>query len=372
MWGRSAAPRSRGSSLPAESRAQAARCLGVQSNLGKTAHGFITEHDAVLALVHDGWNHLMSQRPLAAWGTWQRALQIDPGSVAARQALQTLEAAPDLPAAARKVYRFRKPTSESQRQRWDEELGKEETGRIEDPVDAFGRLSELDPEDADSWFNRGLCLAWAGRDQEAIECLGQVVSLEADKEPRKAAEAWTLAEILRQGGGAENLSDDLRFACNFTWNDDDTPRLEESFVEIRRIPARAIPASSTTSRRTSSSWNGSIAPFPRPTPWRQSPTCPTCWPRSTSRRGRSGFPVLGWKCSRKSRRSSAGSSVPAASLRPAWRRLCHFRSWTRTSGPPGCPRGWSTTWRTGWPGKRSRITIENRVDSPAPPGTLTA
>ena len=69
-------------------------------------------HDASLALVHEGWNHLMSQRPLAAWGTWQRALRLDPESAAARQALETLESAPDLPLAARQVYRFRKPATE--------------------------------------------------------------------------------------------------------------------------------------------------------------------------------------------------------------------------------------------------------------------
>ena len=71
--------------------------------------------DATLALVHEGWNHLMSQRPLAAWGTWQRALRIDPESAAARQAIETLESAPDLPLAARQVYRFRKPATEAQR-----------------------------------------------------------------------------------------------------------------------------------------------------------------------------------------------------------------------------------------------------------------
>ena len=56
--------------------------------------------DPTLALVHEGWNHLMSQRPLAAWGTWQRVLRLDANSAAARQALETLEAAPELPLAA--------------------------------------------------------------------------------------------------------------------------------------------------------------------------------------------------------------------------------------------------------------------------------
>jgi tetratricopeptide (TPR) repeat protein len=199
------------------------------------------EQETSLALVHEGWNHLMSQRPLAAWGTWQRALRLDRESTAARQALETLESAPDLPAAARKLYRFRRPAGESRRVRWDQELQAGQTAELEGASEAFARLTAADPDDADAWFNRGLCLAWSGRDREAIECLDQVARVEADCDPKKAVEAWTLAEILRQGGGAESLSDDLRFACNFAWDSDDTPRLEESFPEIRRIPAPRDP-----------------------------------------------------------------------------------------------------------------------------------
>jgi tetratricopeptide (TPR) repeat protein len=198
-------------------------------------------HDATLALVHEGWNHLMSQRPLAAWGTWQRALRLDPDSAAARQALQTLESAPDLPLAARKVYRFRKPESEAQRARWDRMLRNGDASELHSAAQAFGQLAREAPDDADAWFNQALCLAWAGHDREAIECLDQVTRLEADSHPKAAAEAWTLAEILRQGGGAESLSDDLRYACTFRWEPDQTARLLASFPEIRRIPAPRDP-----------------------------------------------------------------------------------------------------------------------------------
>ena len=49
------------------------------------------------ALIHEGWNHLKSQRPLAAWGSWQRVLRSDPESVVAKHALAALESAADLP-----------------------------------------------------------------------------------------------------------------------------------------------------------------------------------------------------------------------------------------------------------------------------------
>ena len=141
--------------------------------------------DASLALVHEGWNHLMSQRPLAAWGTWQRALRLDPESAAARQALETLESAPDLPLAARQVYRFRKPAGEAQRARWDQVLRNGQTADLADAAEAFGRLASESPDDAEAWFNKGLCLAWLGQDRQAIECLDQVVSLEADARPQE-------------------------------------------------------------------------------------------------------------------------------------------------------------------------------------------
>jgi tetratricopeptide (TPR) repeat protein len=197
--------------------------------------------DETLALVHEGWNHLMSQRPLAAWGTWQRALRLDPEAAAARQALETLQSAPDLPLGARKVYRFRKPATEEQRARWDRALRDGQTIELTDAAVAFGRLADDEPGDAEARFNRALCLAWSGRDREAIECLDQVTGLEADSNPKSAAEAWSLAEILRQAGGAESLADDLRYACTFAWNSELTDSLRMMFPEIRQIPTPRDP-----------------------------------------------------------------------------------------------------------------------------------
>jgi tetratricopeptide (TPR) repeat protein len=186
----------------------------------------------------------MSQRPLAAWGTWQRALRRDPESAAARQALQTLESAPDLPVVARKVHRFRKPTSESQRSRWDRVLRNGDQHELGEAAESFRILTDEMPDDAEAWFNRALCLAWSGQDREAIECLDQATSLEADRDPKRAAEAWALAEILRQGGGTETLADDLRYACTFAWSAEDTARLEAFVPELRRIPTPSDPTRS--------------------------------------------------------------------------------------------------------------------------------
>ncbi|WP_337175768.1 hypothetical protein [Paludisphaera sp.] len=194
------------------------------------------ETDAALALVHEGWNHLMSQRPLAAWGSWRRALRVEPGSAAARQALTTLESAQELPLAARKTYRFRQPRTPQQRERWEVAMRGGGVEELDAAADVFDRLVADAPDDVEAWFNRALCLAWRGRDVEAVECLERVVALESAHDVERAVEAWTLAEVLRQGGGAEALADDLRYACAYPRDGVGADDLIAAFPEIRRIP----------------------------------------------------------------------------------------------------------------------------------------
>ena len=164
-----AGARSRGSSCRAEAdRRDRSRA---PLDRGRRLMSATSTQDASLSLVHEGWNHLMSQRPLAAWGTWQRALRIDPESAAARQAIETLESAPDLPLAARQVYRFRKPATPRPAVGLEPGDPQRPQAELADAADAFGRLTDEAPEDAEAWFNKGLCLAWLGQDRQAIECL---------------------------------------------------------------------------------------------------------------------------------------------------------------------------------------------------------
>jgi len=200
------------------------------------------ESEAALALVHEGWNHLMSQRPLAAWGAWQRALRAEPGSPAAAKALATLESAHELPLAARKVYRFRQPRAPEQRSRWDHRMRAGGTDELDAAAAVFDQLTQDAPDDGEAWFNRALCLAWRGRDVEAVECLDRVVAIEAAHGLEGAVDAWALAEVLRQGGGAEVLSDDLRYACSFPGVEVDGDELIALFPGVRRIPTPRDPS----------------------------------------------------------------------------------------------------------------------------------
>ena len=193
------------------------------------------------ALIHEGWNHLQSQRPLAAWGSWQRSLRADPSSVAAQQALAALESASDLPLAARTAYRFREAGDSARRAAWDDRMRGQSEHDLFATADLFGRLATADPGDSAAWYNRALSLAWMGKNLEAIGCLDRVAGLEAERAFDQAVDAWALAEVLRQGAGAEPLADDLRFACTMAWKPGNTSRLLDEFPEIQRIPTPRAP-----------------------------------------------------------------------------------------------------------------------------------
>ena len=125
-------------------------------------------------------------------------------------------------------------------------------------ADLFGRLATDDPTDSAAWYNRALCLAWMGKNLEAIGCLDRVVGLEAERAFDLAVDAWTLAEVLRQGGGAETLADDLRFACTIAWNPGDTSWLLEEFPEIQRVPTPRAPGATAEDVPRSRCSSGSI------------------------------------------------------------------------------------------------------------------
>jgi hypothetical protein len=173
--------------------------------------------EARLALVRRGWDHLRAQRPLAAWAAWQQALRIDPGDRAAREALDNLAASAALPTAARVPYRFRPPTSDLRRKVWDEALRGGDLSDLEASARTFAGIVEAEPTDAPAQFNLALCRAWQGRNIPAIHALDAFVRLMAESDPDAAANAWTLAEVLRHGGGAEDVADDLNYSGRLAW-----------------------------------------------------------------------------------------------------------------------------------------------------------
>ncbi len=203
--------------------------------------------DTALALVHEGWDQLRLQRPLAAWGSWQRAVQADPAHPAAREALSLLEATPELPEAARAPYRFRQPETDARRSLWDAELQGRDLEDLAEAASAFARLGEADPVDGAAPFNQGLCLAWSGRNPEAIAALDTAIARDAVRAEtfEVAVKAAALAEVLRHGAGAEAFADDLTHTLILAWPDE----LGDPAVAIparcggvfRPLPAPAAP-----------------------------------------------------------------------------------------------------------------------------------
>ena len=261
-----------------------------------------TNGETTTGLVQEGWRHLQSQRPLAAWGSWQRALRVDPDSSVAKQALATLESATDLPLAARTAYRFREPGDRSRRDVWDARMEGWNPGDLVEASDLFARLAAETPTDSAAWYNRALCLAWLGDNRQSIACLDRVVRLESESAFDQSVGAWTLAEVLRQGGGAETPADDLRYACTIAWEPGDTPWLLEEFPEIARVPTPIAPGDTLddSSLIEVFEWRdragaGLAGRHPRPPIYRSS------WRAFSSVAMRSGCPALGsrrWNGSR--------------------------------------------------------------------------
>ncbi|RUL85539.1 tetratricopeptide repeat protein [Tautonia sociabilis] len=199
--------------------------------------------ELALALVHEGWRHVQLQRPLAAWASWQQALRLKPGDPAATEALDRLETADELPEAARKPRRLLNPADDEARARWDDAFRGRDLSAIAAASAAFEQLAEDDPTDAPCWYNRALCLAWTGRNDEAIDALDYYVHLTAAAQPDLAAEAWALAEILRHGAGAEHRADDLSYSFELPWPESSPPPFEADAAlgAVREIPVPIDP-----------------------------------------------------------------------------------------------------------------------------------
>jgi tetratricopeptide (TPR) repeat protein len=208
------------------------------------------DDQAASALVREGWGHLRFHRPLAAWACWQRALRLWPGQPAAREALRQLADTPELPATARREYRFRTPADDARRRRWDDAFIGRDLSDLDAAASVFAGLAADDPLDADAVYNLALCLAWLGRNAESIEPLDRVVQLTAGTDFAHAVNAWKLAEILRQGAGAEAHAQDFNHVVDLTGSGD-PDQIHEALarcVVLRRLPAPVDPAVDPTHR----------------------------------------------------------------------------------------------------------------------------
>ncbi len=216
-----------------------------------------------------GWDHLNHQRPLAAWACWTRLLGDDPDRPAAREALDRLVEARDLPASARKSPAIRLPESPGPDSAWSgliDEVDRLDWSTLLERLERLGAGSEA----ADlAQFDRGLVLAWQGRNAEAIAALDRAVNLA--EQDRVGVDAWKLAEILRHGAGAEALADDCRYNLVLNWEPSSGPD-PEAILDLLGSPdcLRSLPTPQEVGANLDEH-NGPIAlldwldrPMPRP------------------------------------------------------------------------------------------------------------
>ena len=157
------------------------------------------ESNVALSLVHLGWDHLRTQRPLAAWASWRRALRVKPDDPAATQALEILEAATDLPTVLKAAHRYKPPRGEERRKRWGEVLEADDSQDLARIATLFHALHARDGDDHEALYNEALSLAWAGDNALAQSRLADFASRVAPNDLEAAVESFVLAEFLAQG-----------------------------------------------------------------------------------------------------------------------------------------------------------------------------
>ncbi len=217
------------------------------------------------SLVLEGWDQLRLQRPLAAWASWRRALGYVPDFPDARQTLKGLEQSPQLPAAARSVLRFQPPGNPQRRRRWDALFKDRDLEDLTDAAETFGVLAGEDSEDDAAWYNYAACLAWLGRNVEAVTTLERVVGHWAESQFDRAVEAWTLAEVLRQGAGAEQLADDLAYSWMIQCSEEDAERVLAHAPGLQPVPPPLDPTTGQPRVPAASAWTWLDRPMPAAT-----------------------------------------------------------------------------------------------------------
>lgn len=171
---------------------------------------------------------LKLNHPLAARAALELAARLAPQEETLRTGLeQTFGKESRYPPVARQAPAFKAlppGATAEKRKAWDQALGQAATGRLHDAVRAFQQLAGADEKDAAAWYNLGLSLAWLGENSRAVEALDRYVTLEGDES--KAADAWSLAEVLRQGQGMEDQADTVEYSITAPLRD------PQSFAKI--------------------------------------------------------------------------------------------------------------------------------------------
>jgi tetratricopeptide (TPR) repeat protein len=149
------------------------------------------------------------------------AHHLDPANEELRQALEGYFGDQSrLPLSARRDYTFAPASANlaaDKRSAWDQALARAATGKLADAAGAFADLTQADANNAAAWYNLGLARAWLGDNKGALEALDRYVALEDDR--NRAAAAWALAAVLRQGHSMDSDADVIEQSYLFRISD---------------------------------------------------------------------------------------------------------------------------------------------------------
>jgi tetratricopeptide (TPR) repeat protein len=196
---------------------------GAELLLRKAAEAYDPDARDALCQVYGmiGDCELKLNRPVAARVAMRIALKFYPADEQLKQSFaQIFGEQSGFPAAARTDYAFRSPAhvADNQRRRtWEQAVNASDLGRLSSAVKVFEQLTQADEQDAAAWYNLGIARAWMGENGPAIEALDKFTALESDE--AAAADAWTLAEVLRLGHGMEEQADYREYSVAYQLRD---------------------------------------------------------------------------------------------------------------------------------------------------------
>jgi len=72
--------------------------------------------------------------------------------------------------------------------------------RFSDAIVCFDRVLELDPDHADAWREKGICLKELGRYEEALRCFDQAIAIDMEVPATYYAKGETLERLGRERG----------------------------------------------------------------------------------------------------------------------------------------------------------------------------
>jgi tetratricopeptide (TPR) repeat protein len=165
-------------------------------------------------------DELKLNRPVAARAAAKIALHLKPADTELRAFFEEVFGdKSQLPPSARREYTFLGLPADAgeTRSAWNQALAGAATGKLSDAARAFEQLTAANASNRAAWYNLGLARAWLGENSAALEALDHYVALEADES--RAAEAWTLGEVLRCGDGMEDQADYVQHGVLFQIRD---------------------------------------------------------------------------------------------------------------------------------------------------------